>query len=236
MTRGLWRLPLVALALVLVAVAGLVLKSRFDRDYAVVRDDGGAAVAQAIVSSFREASALKVASASGTVQSVSQDSRMGGLLNSDRVVKEPFSVDYFVDLSHLAPADLSWNGAAGRLRVTVPPVEVGRVNIDESRATLVQTRGFIVTRAAGETLTQRASAKAHRIAQAKAGEPALVEAAREAARRALARLFRTTAEATGQRVSRVQVRFAGEPDFPAEPVDRPMQRSRSLAQVFGLER
>lgn len=231
---GIHRLLAGAIAIGLIVVAGWMLILRYERDYAIERDDGGAAVSSAIISSFRETSALKVASASGTVQSVAQDSRIGGWLNSDRVVKAPFSVDYFVDLSRLSPADVAWDAAAGRLRVTVPPVTIGKVNIDESRATLVRTRGLFVTRAAGEQLTRRASAKAHRLAQGKAGETALVMAARDAARRALARLLRAPVEATGQRVRTVEVRFEGEPDFPISRADRPMERSRSIKEVLGF--
>jgi Protein of unknown function (DUF4230) len=120
----------------------------FHTRYVVETNDDGAAVAKVVSIAFHDAKTLKVRSATGMVQSTATDSRWGGMLNSSRVVKAPFSVDYFLDLSKFSAKDMRWDADARTLTIRVPEIRVGDVNIDESRATLVQTGGVFVTRSA----------------------------------------------------------------------------------------
>ena len=70
----------------------------------------------------------------------------------------PFSVDYFIDVSHIGPDDLEWNERTRTLIVNAPDVKPARPNVDEAARTLVRTNGMFVTRKAAEELSRRTSA------------------------------------------------------------------------------
>lgn len=178
--------------------------------YTVTVEEDGAAVTQVVVATLRGASALKVATLSGVVQSSAADTRLGGLLSSDQVMKAPFTVDYMLDLRGLRPSDLRWDPAARRLTIAAPDVTVAAPNIDEARRTLVRTRGLFVTRGAAEALQRRAALGAERSARAEASRPERVRQARDHARRALERLLSAPLAAAGLRVASVEVRFPDE--------------------------
>lgn len=218
-------------ALVLAAVAVLAAAygwRAWQRDYTVTTREDGRAVAQVVAARLDGASQLKVSTLSGTVQSVATDVRGFGLLSSDHVVKAPFTVDYFVDLSRLSTRDMRWDERRHALLVTVPEVSVGRANVDESRATLVQTRGLFVTRGAANALSQKASAIAQTTAQRDAERPQRIIQARDYARAALSRFLATPLRAAGLRVDRVEVAFPSEHAARSERWDT----SRSLAEIF----
>lgn len=206
----------------------------FHTRYVVETNDDGAAVAKVVSIAFHDAKTLKVRSATGTVQSTATDSRWGGMLNSSRVVKAPFSVDYFLDLSKFSAKDMRWDADARTLTIRVPEIRVGDVNIDESRATLVQTGGVFVTRSAGELLTRRASGRAHGLAQKEAEKPDYLRQAREIGRRQVASLMAAPLEAAHIDVKGVRVLYPNEPDQPIPFV--PMDHSRSMNEVLGLSR
>jgi hypothetical protein len=206
----------------------------FHTHYVVETNDDGAAVAQVISIAFHDAKTLKVRSATGIVQSTATDARWGGMLTSSRVIKAPFSVDYFLDLSKFSAKDLRWDPNARTLTVRVPEIRVGDVNIDESKPILVETGGVFVTRSAGEVLTKRASGRAHGLAQKEAEKPEYLRQAREIGRRQVASLMAAPLEAAHLEVKGVRVLYPDEPDQPIPFV--PMDHSRSVNEVLGLSR
>ena len=178
-------------------------------NYAVEREER-TAVARVVSSTFAGKGDLRVGTLSGTVQSVATDTRGFGLLTSDQVVKAPYSVDYFVDVSELGLDDYVWDAGSRTLTVRMPPVTVGQANVDEGRRTLVRTRGLVVTRGAAEKLAQATSQRAQRLAQAKAEEPEQIARARERARTAVASLLRAPLAAAGVEDIRVRAVFSDE--------------------------
>jgi hypothetical protein len=185
-------------------------------------------VTQVVVATLRGTSALKVATVSGVVQSSAADTRLGGLLSSDQIIKAPFSVDYTLDLRGLRPDDLRWDPAARRLTIDAPDVTVAAPNVDEARRTLVRTRGLFVTRGAAEELQRRTALGAERAARAEANRPERVRQARDHARRALERLLSAPLSAAGLRVASVEVRFPDERNRSREQWDM----SRPPAEII----
>jgi len=203
--------PVVA-ALVLLFVAGAMWLGwqRYDRDYVVAVEEDGSAVTKVIAARLSGVSSLKVSELNGTIQSSAQDVRGFGLLKSDQVVKMPFSVDYFVDVSGLDAGDLEWNGQTRTLIVNAPDVMPGKPNVDESRRTLVQTNGLFVTRQAGEALSRRVSTHAQTRALATARSPERMAQARDYGRAAIGKLMVAPLSAAGFGDARVIVTFPPE--------------------------
>lgn len=199
-----------------------------ERYTVTAQEDSGAAITQVVAATLRGASALKVATLSGTVQSSAADTRLGGLLSSDQVMKAPFSVDYFVDVRRLDERDLHWNQASRTLRIDAPDVTAAAPNVDAAHRYLVRTRGLLVTRGAAEELSRKVALGAQRAASAEAARPERRAQARENARRALARLLATPLAAAGLNVARVEVRFPDERGRSTEQWDR----SRTPAEVL----
>lgn len=202
----------VALALLILGVGAAMLVGwqRYNRDYVVAVEDDGSAVTKIIAEKIDGAAALRVSRLTGVVQSTAQDVRGFGLLKSDQVVKMPYSVDYFVDLSGLTARDLEWNPQTRTLIVNAPDVTADKPNVDESRRTLVRTNGLFVTRQAGEELSRRVSAHAAARAQASARSPERMAQARDYGRAAVARLMAAPLGAMGYADARVVVTFPPE--------------------------
>lgn len=199
-----------ALLILFVGAAMMVGWHRFNRDYAVTVEEDGSAVTKVIAQRFAGASSLKVSELSGTIQSTAQDVRGFGWLKSDQVVKMPFSVDYFIDVSGIDASDLEWNEKTRTLIINAPDVKPGRPNIDESRRTLVQTNGLFVTRKAGEELNRRTSLHAQGRAEKEARAPERMAQARDYGRAALGKLLGAPLGALGYGDARVVVTFPPE--------------------------
>lgn len=210
------RAGLLAAALILLATGAAMLVGwhRYERDYVVSVEDDGSAVTKLVAERFVGASSLKVSELSGTIQSTAQDVRGFGWLKSDQVVKMPFSVDYFIDVSGIDAGDLEWNEKTRTLIINAPDVKPGRPNIDESRRTLVQTNGLFVTRKAGEELSRRTSLHAAGRAEKEANSPERMAQARDYGRAALGKLLGAPLGALGYGDARVVV------TFPPERVNR----------------
>ncbi|MES2336565.1 MAG: DUF4230 domain-containing protein [Pseudomonadota bacterium] len=225
---------LVGAVVSLLLIVGGVLIGRIAYDratdhYVVERTDDGRAVTQVVRATFSRASTLKVGSLTGSVQATASDARLGGVLKTDRVVKAPFAVDYFLDVSKLRSGDYRFDPATRTLVVDAPDVTVGAVNVDESRRTLSETRGVFVTRGAMDTLSQRVSAAAQASADAEARKPERLAQARDNARRALRDLLGPPLAAAGVDDARILV------TFPYERPDRSRQdwdRTRTPEQVL----
>lgn len=199
-----------ALLILIVGGAMLVGWQRYNRDYVVTVEEDGTAVTSVIAEKIAGMSSLKVSELSGTVQATARDVRGFGWLKSDQVVKMPFSVDYFIDVGGIGPADLEWNADSRTLIVNAPDVTVGRPNVDEARRTLVKTSGLFVTREAGEQLSRLASAHAQARAERNARSPERMAQAREYGRAALVKLMGAPLAAAGQGDARVIVTFPAE--------------------------
>ena len=207
-----------ALFVLLIGGAMLIGWQRYHRDYVVTVEDDGSAMTKVIAERIAGASSLKVSELSGTVQSTAQDVRGFGLLKSDQVVKMPFSVDYFVDLSGLSASDLEWNAQTRTLIVNAPDVKPGKPNVDESRRTLVRTNGLYVTRDAGAELARRVSVHAEDRAAKTARSPERIAQARDYGRAAIGKLMSAPLAAMGYGDARVIVTFP--PERPAQNRDR----------------
>ncbi|MEP9400741.1 DUF4230 domain-containing protein [Sphingomonas sp. VNH70] len=221
----------VATALLIAVVAGIggwFGYQRYAERYAVTTEpDTGEAVTRIVTARLSGASSLKVATLSGTLQARATDTRGFGLLKSDQVVKMPYAVDYFVDVSRIGPGDISWSAQNRTLVIDAPDVTVAPPNIDEAARTLVRTQGLYVSREASEALFQRTSAAAQAKAQGEARSPERLAQAREKARAALATLLGSPLAAMGYGDARVLVTFPAERggrggerwDVSADPAD-----------------
>ena len=228
------RLGAALLVLIALAVGGWVLWQRYEEKYTVTTEpDSGQAVTRIITARLSGASALKVASLSGTLQATASDVRGFGWLRTDQVVKMPYSVDYFVDLGGIGDGQLSWSADTRTLVVDAPDVTVAKPNIDEAGRTLSETHGMIVTRDAAAALAQRVSAVAQARAEREARSPERLAQARELARAGLARVLAAPLAAAGEGDVRVVV------TFPAERAVRNGERwdvSTPPAEVLGNRR
>jgi hypothetical protein len=196
------------------AVAGVWLgygelqRHQQEKDITVEPDE--TAITRIIAAKMSSAASLKVSGLSGIVQSTAKDVRWGGWLESVQVVKMPFSVDYFIDLQRFGPDDLEWSKETHTLIVDAPDVRVAAPNIDESRPTLVVTKGAFVTREAFQALAKKASVHARDKAEQEAQSPQRIETARRNGRVALSRLLAGPLIAAGYRDARVIITFPNE--------------------------
>jgi hypothetical protein len=201
---------LVAVIVAVLLLAGFIAYQRYDQSYVVAKEEDGSAVTKLITARLTGMSSLKVAELSGTIQSTASDIRGFGWLRSDQVVKMPYSVDYFVDVSRIGPNDVEWLEESRTLIVNAPDISVSRPNTDEGQRTLVRTTGLFVTRKAGEELSRRTSIAAARKAQAEALSPERLAQAREHARRAVSSLMAAPLGTLGYGDARVIVTFPAE--------------------------
>lgn len=216
MTRDpLLRGVLIAAGIAVIAAAAWLSWDRYaETRLQTLPEDGGAPVTRIVTARLTGTGTLKVAELSGIVQATASDIRGLGWLRSDQVVKMPYSVGYFVDLSKLAPGDLQWDAQSKTLIVDAPDVTAAPPNTDEGRRTLVETSGIFVTRAAGEALSQRTSVRAAAVAQKEATSPERMAQAREMGRKAVARLLAQPLAAAGLGDVRVVVTFPPERNAP----------------------
>ncbi len=208
---GVARRAVAVVLAILVAIGAWAGYRHYAERYAVTTEpDSGEAVTRVISARLSGASSLKVAALNGVLQASATDTRGFGFLKSDQVVKMPFSVDYFVDVSRIGPADISWSPESRTLVIDAPDVTVAPPNVDEAARTLVRTQGLYVSREAAEALFRRTSAAAQAKAQAEARSPERLAQAREKARAALATLLGAPLGTLGYGDARVLVTFPAE--------------------------
>jgi hypothetical protein len=236
MNRPRWKALLAALLVVGIVAAAWVGWQLYRERYVVTEAEGrpgGPAVTQIVTARLAGVRQLKVAQLSGIVQATASDVRALGWLRSDQIVKMPYTVDYFLDLSTLTSRDMEWHADTRTLIVDAPDVTVATANTEEGRRTLVRTTGMFVTRAAAEELSRRTSQNAQAKAQQEASSPERMAQAREHARRAVAALMAGPLGAVGIGGARVVV------TFPAERGPRDGARwdqSRNLRDVLAEPR
>ncbi|GAA4771091.1 hypothetical protein GCM10023219_17200 [Stakelama sediminis] len=198
------------LATLLVLAVAYIGYGRYAERKLPTREEDGSAVTKLITARLSGSSELEVAELSGIIQSSAQDVRGFGMLKSDQIIKAPYSVGYFVDVSKIGPQDVEWVKDRHLLIVNAPDVTVGKPNIDEGARTMVRTEGLLVTRGASENLSQRTSASAEASAAREAQSPERIAQAREYARKAIARFLSVPLNRTGQGDTRIVVTFPSE--------------------------
>jgi Protein of unknown function (DUF4230) len=218
----------VIVLVVLLILGGWLGYSRLQMPYAVERQDR-IALSKIVTGTFGKTSALKVGTLTGEVQTTAADARLGGLLQSDSVMRAPYRVDYMVDLSALSLKDFMWDAGDRVLTIRVPEPVAQAPNIDEAKMT-VERRGVFITRDAFDKMGRISAARAARIVQDKANSPEMLTQARANARSELARLIKAPLAAAGIKKAQVAVRFPA--DGTRANVER-WDETRSLAQVYG---
>ena len=158
---------------------------------------------------FERQNRLTVFSAQLSPVVASEDSRVFGLVNSRQVAVIPARVDYSLDLSRMDRSRLRWDEATKTLDVQLPPLQVGRPNLDEGRAQYLR-EGVWISREAQDELTRDNTRLAEQQAQEQAANPVLMGLARSAARDAIRQNLAIPLEVAGFGEVTVNVRFDGE--------------------------
>ena len=162
------------------------------------------------MTAFEKQDRLTVFSAELAPVVASDDSRLFGILKSRQVAVIPARVDYTLDLSQVGRSRMSWNTATNRLDVVLPPLQLSRPNLDESRAHYLR-EGAWITRAAQEKLTRANTQRAEQQAAQGAANPALMKLAQGAAKDAIRQNLAIPLQVAGFGDVTVAVRFDGEP-------------------------
>ena len=170
--------------------------------------DYGDPLATSLVA-FERQNRLTVFSAQLSPVVASEDSRVFGLVNSRQVAVIPARVDYSLDLSRMDRSRLRWDEATKTLDVQLPPLQVGRPNLDEGRAQYLR-EGVWISREAQDELTRDNTRLAEHQAQEQAANPVLMGLARSAARDAIRQNLAIPLEVAGFGEVTVNVRFDGE--------------------------
>jgi hypothetical protein len=131
------------------------------------------------------------------------------MLKVKQVAVIPARVDYSLDLSAVGRDRLTWDAAARRLAVRLPPVVAGEPDLDESRAQYLR-EGVWIDRTTQDRLTRANTEAAARAARAEAANPLLTGMARDAAREAIRRNLAIPLQVAGFGDVTVDVRFDGE--------------------------
>lgn len=170
--------------------------------------DNGDPLATSLVA-FEKQNRLTVFSAQLAPVVSSDDSRFFGVLQSKQIAVIPARVDYTLDLSSMDRDRLTWNEEADRLDVLLPPLTVGKPNLDEARAQYLR-EGVLITRDAQDKLTRENTRTAEQLAQQQAGNPVLMQLARSAAKDAIRQNLAIPLEVAGFGDVTVNPRFEGE--------------------------
>ena len=145
-----------------------------------------------------------------------EESRLGGLLTSERTLVLPGDVRYELDLSKLQPSDVSWSKSDHTLRVQLPEIEIAGPDVDINAARQFGQGGILSSLSnAKEQLDQanRAKAVADLRNQAQGAVP--MRLAHQASREAIERSFAMPLLAAGFKDAKVIARF------PTEGSDEP---------------
>jgi hypothetical protein len=158
---------------------------------------------------FEKQNRLTVFSAQLAPVVASQDSRLFGAIQSRQVAVIPARVDYTLDLSQMNRDRLNWDDNSRTLSVLLPPISVGKPNLDEARAQYLR-EGIWITRDAQDSLTRSNTRLAETQAMEQAANPILVNLAKSAAKDAIRQNLAIPLEVAGFGDVTVNVRFDGE--------------------------
>jgi hypothetical protein len=170
---------------------------------------GGDPIGTTIVA-FEKQNRLTVFSAQLAPVVSAEDSRLMGLVKSRQVAVIPSRVDYALDLSKMDRNRLAWNAATHTLDVLLPPLSVGRPNLDEGRAQYLR-EGVWITREAQDALSRANTQLAEQQATQQASNPVLMNLARSAAKDAIRQNLAIPLQIAGFGDVTVNARFDGEP-------------------------
>jgi len=171
-------------------------------------EDYGDPLATSLVA-FEKQNRLTVFSAQLSPVVSSEDSRFFGTIRSRQVAVIPARVDYTLDLSHMDRHRLRWDEATSTLDVQLPPLKVGRPNLDEGRAQYMR-EGIWISREAQDNLSRQNTRLAEQQAVEQAANPVLMGLARSAAKDAIRQNLAIPLEVAGFGEVTVNVRFDGE--------------------------
>lgn len=158
---------------------------------------------------FEKQNRLTVFSAQLAPVVAAEDARMLGLVRSRQVAVIPARVDYTLDLSGMDRNRLSWDAEEERLDVLLPPLQVGRPNLDEARAQYLR-EGIWITRDAQDSLSRSNTRTAEKEALEQAANPLLMQLARNAAKDAIRQNLAIPLQVAGFGEVEVNPRFEGE--------------------------
>jgi hypothetical protein len=141
----------------------------------------------------------------------SEESRLGGLVSSERTLVLPGDVRYELDLSKLEPNDVAWDGASHTLRVKLPEVEIAGPDVDLTAAREFGQGGVLSALTnANQQLDQANRAKAVSDLRKQAQGAVPMRLAHQAAREAVERSFAMPLLAAGFKDVKVVARFPTE--------------------------
>ncbi len=121
---------------------------------------------------------------------------IGDILKGEITVRQPWSVDYVVDMGAIGLDDYIWDERTRTLVVRAPPVRPEAPNIDESRQ-VVAYDGPLITRTMQTELRGGVARGARQQAVAEAAKRENLAAAQQAAREAIARNLQGPLQAAG---------------------------------------
>lgn len=170
--------------------------------------DDGDPLATSLVA-FEKQNRLTVFSAQLSPVVASTDSRLFGMVETRQVAVIPSRVDYTLDLSAMDRSRMQWNETAKTLSVQLPPLTVGKPNLDEARAQYLR-EGIWISREAQDNLTRQNTRLAEQQAVQQAANPVLMNLARGAAKDAIRQNLAIPLQVAGFGDVKVEVRFDGE--------------------------
>ncbi len=226
MRRGVILWMVLALGLVLGAAMTFVLRS------ASSFGDGPdpVSVADASLVAMQEQARLTPFSAQFVAVVTSRQQRFG--LAAERTLIMPGTVRYELDLARLGRRDLAWDAATRTLRVTLPPLQLSRPQVDVARMRQYGPNSLLTRLTSAEERLEAANLQAgQRELIRQARQPLPTRLARDAAKQAVARSFALPLQAAGVD-ARVEARFADEPVRDPSVLDR----SRSIEEVLAERR
>ena len=135
------------------------------------------------------------------------DTMLMGAIKVHQVAVIPARVDYSLDLAKLDKRNFGWDAGKRRLKVTLPPIELSRPNLDEGHAQYLR-EGIWIPRDMQAKLTRNNTLLAEQQASAAAANPVLMDLARAAAKQAMQQNLAAPLRATGYADAKVEVQFA----------------------------
>lgn len=165
-------------------------------------------VAQSSLESLREQNRLSTFAARYVAVVTSTQSRLG--MTAQKTMIMPGMVRYEVDLSKLAQNDVTWDAAANKLTIMLPPVELVGPDVDIDNIRSYGNSSLLARWGSVEADLDTANRKAGQAELVKqAREPTPMKLARDATRRAVERSFVMPLRAAGIQ-ARVDVYFPDE--------------------------
>jgi hypothetical protein len=165
-------------------------------------------LAQVVSTTFEGRTDLKVSNIRGSIDVTSVN--RGRIFDSALDATLPYSVDYFVDLSGLGPANARFDTATRTLLMDIPDVRISEPNIDLTKGKVGEAEGILVSRRASANLVNRALKLSRAKADQNARLPENLNRARQEAKVRTAALLQVPLNSAGLEDIKVVVRLAGE--------------------------